>query len=114
MDVALKPYTPLKNTLPFQQFQDVNLALKLPLSNTNITFPLKLKKGTVQAIQDAKMHGVATILMGFGSLVMNLIPGLRMPWKSALLMAPFHMAWMLLINLSLGFIKGFQSIDSPH
>ena len=71
-------------------------------------FKDRFTAGAKQSVSAVKMHGLATVLMGAGPLVMNLIPVLRMPWKDAFLMTPLHMGWMAFITGAFGFADGFQ------
>ena len=71
-------------------------------------FKDRFTAGAKASVSAVKMHGVATVLMGTGPLVMNLVPSLKMPWKDAFLMTPLHMAWMVLVTAILGFAGGFQ------
>ena len=68
----------------------------------------KVNQGDQQALREIKMHRLASILMGYGSLALNAIPGLKMLWEMAFLMTPLHIAWMVCVTMGIGFVHGFK------
>lgn len=68
----------------------------------------KLKRGWNEGIKENMENKSMTAAMGIGCLAMNLIPGLRMKWGTALKMSIANMGLMALINQGFGMKKGFQ------
>jgi hypothetical protein len=68
----------------------------------------KLKRGWNEGVKENQANKSMTYAMGVGCLLMNLIPGLRMKWGTAIKMAVANMGLMAVINQGFGMMKGYQ------